>query len=43
MRTKVNDVTNNGNFNDSDLARRIDAAVSSDSGKLAGNVSSESN
>jgi len=42
MRTKVNDVTNNGDFSNSDLARRVDAAVASDSGRVASNVASES-
>jgi hypothetical protein len=41
MRSKVNDVAEDGAFND-DIARRVDAAVASDSGSLAANVAAES-
>jgi hypothetical protein len=41
MRSKVNDVAEDGAFND-DIARRVDAAVGADSGNLAANVASES-
>jgi hypothetical protein len=42
MRTKVNDHNEDGTFDDSDIARRTDAILEADGGKLGDNVAAES-
>jgi len=42
MRTKVNDHAEDGDFDDSDIARGVDTIKESDGGSLASNVASES-
>jgi hypothetical protein len=42
MRNKVNDHNEDGDFDDSDIARRTDAILEDDGGQLASNVAEES-